>query len=130
MSGDEERVPSFGGEAPVRHDSNDKLDGASLGLVIALPSKSRLVASPRQRSLLHNGHVETCLGYLLLEPADGKSMRNLDGRVTAGCISAEIDTPPVHFGWQLTEQPVATMVGVPTRERAKEVVQHALQDSP
>ena len=127
---DEGQLPSLDGATLVRHDPNKELDVVSRGLVLALPAKSWLVASPRKCSLLHNGHVEARLAHLLLEPTDRKSPRDLNRRLTLGRMPSEINGPSVEVGRQLTEQPIATMVGVATRERAEEVVQHALQDPP
>ncbi|MFN9705256.1 MAG: hypothetical protein ACK595_10610 [Planctomycetota bacterium] len=130
MRRDEDRLPSLDHATLVRDDSSSKLDAVPLGLMLALPSKRCLSARPRQRGLLHNGHVEARLAKLLLEATNRESPRNLNRSLTRRRINSEIHNPSVEIGGELTEQPVATKVGVPTRERAKEVVQHALEDPP
>ena len=71
---------------------------AVAGRVLALPSKRCLNARPRQRRLLHNGHVEARLAKLLLEATNRESPRNLNRSLTRRRINSEIHNPSVVIG--------------------------------
>lgn len=94
---------------------------------------ARKMASKALKTCLHESRDHWAWAFapcFMAKPTDREPPRDFDQRLALGRIPSEIHNPSVEVGGELTEQPEATMVGVPARERAEEVGQHALQDPP